>query len=75
MVIAQMDKIRLEKIMLYEQTNSARQYAIQADLQTKIDQQLKALDAEIYSGAEGKLLRRAQLYQSPANTARQIMRQ
>jgi len=75
LMIAQMDKIRLEKIMLYEQTNTARQHAIQAELQTQIDQQLKVLDAQIYSGAEGKLLRRAQLYQSPANTARQITRQ
>ena len=75
MLISQMDYLNKQKILIYEQTNSARQHAIQADLQTQIDQKLKRLDAEIYSGAEGKLLRRAQLYQSPANTARQIVRQ
>ncbi len=73
-LITQMEKINNEKILLFEQANTARQHAIQASLQTKIDEQLKVLDAEIYSGAEGKLLRRAQLYQSPANTARQISR-
>ncbi len=62
-----------QKALLLEQTNTAQQHAIQAGLQTKLDKQLKVLDAEIYKGKEGQLLRRAQLYQSPANTARQIV--
>lgn len=69
-----LDKLNNEKVLLFEQANTARQHAMQAELQTKIDMQLKVLDEAIYKGAEGKLLRRAQLYQSPANTARQFMR-
>jgi len=58
---------------LYE-ANTAQQVEIQTTLQTKLDQELKKLDAKIYSGFEGKLLRRAQLYQSPVSTARGVMR-
>ncbi len=72
--LAQIEKIGIEKGLLLEQTNTAQQLAIQAKLQTALDQQLKVLDAGIYAGKEGQLLRRAQLYQSPANTARQMMR-
>ncbi len=73
-LIAQIEKLGMEKALLLEQTNTAQQVAVQSKLQTALDQQLKVLDAEIYSGKEGKVLRRMQLYQSPANTARQIMR-
>ncbi len=55
--------------LLLEQTNTATAVASSAKLQLELDKQLKALDAQIYKGAEGKILRRAQLYQSPANTA------
>ncbi len=72
--LAQIEKIGMEKALLLQQTNTAQQVAIQAALQTKLDQQLKPLDSAIYAGKEGQLLRRAQLYQSPANTARQLMR-
>ncbi len=53
---------------------TAEQVAIQTTLQTKIDEQLKRLDAEIFRGVEGKILRRAQLYQSPISTARGVSR-
>ncbi len=72
--LSQIEKLAAEKALLLYNANTAQQHAIQAKLQTDIDLQLKKLDAEIYSGTEGKLLRRAQLYQSPANTARQMMR-
>ena len=72
--ISTIDKLAAEKALILYNANTAQQQAIQAKLQTAIDIQLKALDASIYSGTEGKLLRRAQLYQSPANTARQMMR-
>ncbi len=79
-------KIPMEKEVLYSQinlmhgqrglidmqTNSARAAATSAELQLEIDKQLKRLDAEIYSGAEGKILRRLQLLQGPAGTAAQI---
>ncbi len=58
--------------LLLEQTNSAASAAASAKLQLEIDKQLKALDAEIYSGAEGKVLRRLQLLQGPASSAAQI---
>ncbi len=72
--ISTIGKLAAEKALFLFNANTAQQQAIQAKLQTGIDLQLKRLDAEIYSGTEGKLLRRAQLYQSPANTARQLMR-
>ncbi len=72
---ATIGKLSAEKAKLLEEANSAQQHAIQAALQTRLDMELKRLDTEIYKGAEGKLLRRAQLYQAPANSARQIMRQ
>jgi len=56
------------------EANTAQQIEIQMKLQTKLDQQLKVLDANIYKGAEGKILRRLQLLQGPAGTAAQIMR-
>lgn len=53
---------------------TAEQVAIQTTLQTEIDEQLKRLDENIYKGWEGKILRRAQLYQSPISSARGLMR-
>ncbi len=63
-----------QKILLYEQANTARAQAVSADLQAKLDQQLKALDADIYRGAEGKILRRLQLLQGPATSARGLFK-
>ncbi len=75
LMVSQMDKIAKEKALLLEQITTAGQHARQATIQTQLDEQLKLLDAEIYKGVEGKLLRRAQLYQSPAHSARQAIRQ
>ncbi len=71
---ANIDLMGKQKALLLEQTNTAAQHAIQAELQTQIDKQLKVLDAEIYKGTEGKILRRAQLWQSPATSARGLWR-
>ncbi len=71
-ITANIDLMAKQKGLLLEQTNSAEEHAKQARIQTALDEQLKLLDAEIYKGKEGKVLRRAQLWQSPANTARQI---
>jgi len=73
-VLANIDLMSRQKALLLEQTNSAASHAVSAALQTELDKQLKVLDTEIYKGTEGKLLRRAQLYQSPANSARTLMR-
>lgn len=72
--ISEIGLLAKQKGLLLEQTNTAEQHAIQAKLQTELDKQLKVLDAKIYSGKEGHILRRMQLYQSPANTASQIWR-
>lgn len=58
---------------LYE-ANSAQQHQIQMELQTALDRQLKTLDADIYTGWEGKVLRRLQLSASPVSSARQLFR-
>ncbi len=58
---------------LYE-ANTAQQVEIQTTLQTKLDRELKKLDANIYKGMEGKILRRAQLMQSPVSSARGVFR-
>lgn len=71
---AQIDLMAKQKALLLEQTNSANYHQQSMSLQLKLDQQLKRLDAEIYKGTEGKILRRAQLYQTPAHSARSIMR-
>jgi len=71
--LANIDLMAKQKGLILQQTNTAQQVAIQAGLQTRLDEQLKNLDTEIYKGVEGKLLRRAQLYQSPANSIRQFM--
>ncbi len=56
------------------EANTAEQTSIQSRLQTMLDKQLKTLDAKIYAGKEGQLLRRAQLYQTPATSARGLFR-
>ncbi len=63
-----------QKALLLSQITSAEEHARQMKLTTGRDEMLKKLDVEIYKGAEGAILRRAQLYQSPASTARQISR-
>jgi hypothetical protein len=72
--ISTIGKLAAEKALILYNANTAQQQSIQAKIQTELDLKLKKLDAQIYSGVEGKLLRCAQLYQSPANTARQMMR-
>lgn len=74
------NKARTERILdsnitaaMYEAI-TAQQVATQTTLQTKLDEQLKRLDTNIYSGVEGKILRRAQLFQSPVSSARGMMR-
>ncbi len=71
--MSQIEKLNIEKALLDINSNTAQQMYMQSQLQTQLDTQLKALDADIYSGKEGKILRRAQLYLSPANTAKQII--
>ncbi len=71
--ISQIGKLALEKALIGFQANTAQQQSMQAVLQTELDKKLKLLDAQIYSGKEGQILRRAQLYQSPANTAKQLI--
>ncbi len=66
--------IAQQKAKTAYEANTAKQQWIQSELQTQLDRELRVLDAQIYSGKEGEFLRRAQLYQSPANTARQITR-
>jgi len=73
MMKSQMEYLSYQKALILEQTTTAQQAAISARLQTEIDQQLKKLDAEIYKGREGKILRRAQLYQSPATSMRSLI--
>ncbi len=69
-----------ERILANEITKSqyeavtAQNIAIQTSLQTKLDEVLKKLDAQIYEGMEGRVLRRAQLIQSPVSTARGLFR-
>jgi len=65
LLTSQIGLINKQKSLLLEQTNSAQQHAVQAALQTDLDRKLKVLDAQIYSGMEGKILRRMQLYNTP----------
>lgn len=74
LIEAQVDMLSKQKALINEQTNTAASVAQSTALQLEIDKQLKVLDAEIYSGAEGKVLRRLQLLQGPAGTAAQISR-
>lgn len=74
------NKKRSERILdsnitaaMYEAV-TAQQVATQTTLQTRLDEQLKKLDTDIYRGVEGKILRRAQLFQSPVSSARGMMR-
>ncbi len=71
--LSTIDKLNAEKALILFNANTAQQQSMQAKLQTQLDLQLKTLDAAIYAGKEGQLLRRAQLYQSPANTAKQLI--
>jgi len=73
-VISQIDLMNNQKQLLSEQTNAATFHARSMELQWELDKKLKALDTQIYSGKEGQILRRAQLFQTPASAARQIMR-
>ncbi len=73
-MIAQMELINKQQGLLLEQTNSAQAQAVSAHLQAELDKQLKALDTEIYKGAEGKVLRRLQLLQGPATSARGLFK-
>ena len=72
------DEVAQTQAFLKEKTNyeatTALQESIQARLETELAQELKRLDIDIYKGTEGKLLRRAQLYQSPATSARGLFR-
>ncbi len=74
LMISQMEKLAAEKSLILEQSTSAQAAAVSAKLQLEIDKQLKKLDAEIYSGTEGKVLRRLQLLQGPATSARGLFR-
>ncbi len=74
------NKKRTERILdsnitaaMYEAV-TAQNVAVQTTLQTKLDEQVKKLDADIYRGLEGKVLRRAQLFQSPVSSARGMLR-
>ncbi len=69
------DKLLYDKAISLANVTSAQQAAISAKLQTALDQQLKALDTRIYSGSEGEVLRRYQLYRGiaqDANSARRL---
>ncbi len=61
-----------QKALILNQITSAEEHAKQMKLTTALDEQLKGLDTSIYKGAEGQLLRRAQLLRSPVSSARQI---
>jgi len=67
LLTSQIGLINKQKALLLEQTNSAQQHAISARLQTDLDRKLKVIDAQIYSGKEGQILRRMQLYNSPVS--------
>ncbi len=67
-------KLAAEKAKINYDANTAQQQWLQSEIQTDLDRQLKKLDTEIYKGTEGKLLRRAQLYQTPATSVRGIFR-
>ncbi len=63
-----------QKALLLNQITSAEEHAKQMKITTIKDEMLKTLDTSIYKGWEGQILRRAQLMQSSAGTARQISR-
>ncbi len=71
--LKQFEKLNKDIALLLTNITTAEQVQRQAILQTQLDEQLKVLDSKIYSGKEGQVLRRAQLYLSPANTAKQII--
>ncbi len=74
MQLAEIDMLAKQRALILEQTTTAANEAQMSALQLELDKQLKVLDAQIYKGSEGRILRRMQLYQSPANSARNILR-
>lgn len=67
-------RMSAERAKLLEEANVAMWNARSAELDYRLQRKLKGLDTDIYSGTEGKLLRRAQLYQTPATSARSLFR-
>ena len=67
-------KLANEKVVALHNSNTAYQQSRVAEMEANLAERLKALDAEIYKGIEGKVLRRAQLISTPANSAASIMR-
>lgn len=55
--------------ILRNQGDTARFQAQREKLALELEQEMKKLDAQIYQGKEGQLLRRAQLYMTPASQA------
>jgi len=73
-MVAHVDLMAKQKALLLEQTNTAASQAVSQKLQTDLDKELKKLDREIYSGKEGKILRRLQLLQGPTSSAAGVAR-
>ncbi len=71
--LKQFENINKDIALKLVNIGTAEEVYKQAKLQTLLDSQTKALDSRIYAGKEGEILRRAQLYMSPANTAKQII--
>lgn len=59
--LSQIDLMNKQKLLLNEQTNTAQAVARSAKAQADLDEIIKVLDADIYKGTEGKVLRRIQL--------------
>lgn len=62
-----------QKALVLYQSNTAQQQARIAKFEADLAEELKGLDRQIYKGLEGKLLRRAQLLATPANSAASII--
>lgn len=71
--IQDVDLVNKQVALLLEQITTASNTALASKLQLDLDKQLKRLDAEIYKGREGKILRRMQLYQSPVTSAGSLL--
>ena len=63
-----------EKNIAMHNVNTAYHRSRVAAYEADLAEQLKGLDAQIYKGKEGQILRRAQLYSTPANTATGVYR-
>ncbi len=72
LMISQMEKISAEKALINIQTNTADAVSRSAKSQADLDEILKVLDAQIYSGKEGMVLRRLQLYRQSATSAKRL---